>query len=40
MDFNRKENESIIEYEYRICSMKEQIGTWEDVAKILNDALN
>lgn len=40
MDYNIRDGESILEYEYRICSQKEQIGTWEDVAKIINDTLN
>ena len=35
----RLENESDEELIYRVCSAKEQIGTWEDVADILNKLL-
>lgn len=39
MNFSRYANESEDAYIYRICSLKEQIGTWDDVAKILNAEL-
>lgn len=39
VDFSRAKDESDLQYEYRICSLKDQIGTWEDVAQILNNAL-
>lgn len=39
MDFQRLENESEEAYIFRICQMKEEIGTWQQVADILNDAL-
>ena len=35
----RLENESDEELIYRICSAKEEIGTWDDVADILNNIL-
>lgn len=37
MEFKKFENESIDELTFRICSMKDQIGSWNDVAKILNE---
>lgn len=40
MRYQRFENESDDELIYRICSQKEQIGTWQDVADILNDILD
>ena len=40
MEWKRLENESNEELIYRICSAKEQIGTWEDVADVLNELLN
>lgn len=40
MDYVRKENESDQELIYRICKDKELIGSWNDVAKILNELLN
>lgn len=39
MDYKRFVGESEDAYIYRICSMKDAIGTWDDVAKILNDEL-
>ena len=39
MDFKRLENETDEQLVYRICSQKEIIGTWEDVADILNNLL-
>lgn len=39
MDYKRFAGESEDAYIYRICSKKEQIGTWDDVAKILNSEL-
>lgn len=40
MNYSRKENESDEELIYRICSEKEVIGSWQDVADILNKLLN
>ena len=40
MEWKRLENESDEELIYRICLAKEQIGTWEDVADVLNTLLN
>ena len=37
MDWKRFENESDEELIYRICQHKEEIGTWEEVADILNE---
>lgn len=37
MVFKRLENESDEELIYRICSQKDQIGTWEQVKDILNE---
>lgn len=39
-DYKRHENEGVLEYEYRICGCKDQIGTWQDVADLLNEQLN
>ena len=39
MEFKRLENETDEQLVYRICSQKEIIGTWEDVADILNNLL-
>lgn len=36
IEFKRYENETDEELIYRICSQKDQIGTWVDVADILN----
>lgn len=36
MKYNRYENESDEELIYRICSEKESIGSWEDVANVIN----
>lgn len=35
--YKRFENESIDELIYRICQDKEKIGTWQDVANIINE---
>ena len=40
MEFKRYENETDDELIYRICSQKETIGCWQDVADILNDILD
>lgn len=40
MNYKRFENESDEELIYRICSEKETIGSWQDVADILNKLLN
>ena len=40
MIYKRYEGESEEELIYRICEDKDQIGTWSDVADILNDLLN
>lgn len=39
MCYKRNKNETTEEYTYRICSMKEQLGSWEAVAKIINEEL-
>lgn len=39
-EWNRLENESDEELIYRICSQKDTIGCWQDVADILNELLN
>lgn len=39
IELKRLENESDEEVIYRICSQKEQIGSWQDVANILNQIL-
>lgn len=39
MDYKRFAGESEDAYIYRICSKKDLIGTWDDVAKILNAEL-
>ena len=36
IELKRFENESDEELIYRICSMKEQIGSWQDVAGVIN----
>lgn len=38
-DYKRHEDEGVLEYEYRICGCKDQIGTWQDVADLLNEQL-
>ena len=38
-DYKRRKEEGILEYEYRICGYKDQIGTWQDVADLLNEQL-
>ena len=40
MEYKRYENETEDELIYRICSQKDQIGTWKDVRDILNNLLN
>lgn len=40
MQYNRNPGESEDEYVYRVCSLKDEIGTWKDVCDILNDALD
>ena len=40
IDFSRLSDETELQYEYRICSLKDQIGTWHDVADILNNSLH
>lgn len=40
MEYNKRENESDEELIYRICLEKDKIGTWQDVADILNKILN
>lgn len=37
--YRRYEGESPEEYEFRICSQKDQIGTWDDVADIINTTM-
>lgn len=36
MEYKRLENESDEELLYRICSQKDMIGTWQDVANVIN----
>ena len=38
-NYQRYENESNEEVIYRICNEKEQIGSWQRVADILNELL-
>lgn len=38
-DYKRRKEEGMLEYEYRICGYKDQIGTWQDVADLLNEQL-
>ena len=38
-DYKRHEDEGVLEYEYRICGCKDQVGTWQDVADLLNEQL-
>lgn len=40
MGYSRLENESDEELVYRICSQKDAIGTWDDVADVLNELCN
>ena len=40
MDYKRYEGETEDELLYRVCSQKEQIGTWKEVRDILNNVLN
>ena len=35
--YKRFENESTDELIYRICQDKDKIGTWQDVANIINE---
>lgn len=39
-DYSKRCDESEYEYIYRICSLKDCIGTWEDVAEVLNKELH
>lgn len=39
MDYVRNPGETEEEFIYRVCSLKDQIGTWRDVADILNEKL-
>jgi len=39
-EYSRFQDEPILDYELRICSKKKEIGTWDDVADILNKELN
>lgn len=40
MNYIREENESDEELIYRVCSDKDLIGSWQDVANVLNNLLN
>lgn len=40
MKYNRLPNETDTELIYRVCKDREEIGTWQDVADILNPMLN
>ena len=37
--YKKLNNESNLEYQYRISTMKDEIGTWQDVADIINEEL-
>lgn len=37
--YARRADEGEVAYQYRICSMKDSIGTWDDVADLLNETL-
>ena len=37
--YQRYENESPEELIFRICSHKDEIGTWSDVGRVLNELL-
>lgn len=39
-ELKRYEGEDEVSYIYRVCAMKEQIGTWQQVADILNASLD
>ena len=39
-DYKRYDGENEADFILRICAMKDEIGTWQDVADLLNDALN
>ena len=39
-DIPKHENELAEEYIYRVCSQKETIGKWDDVASLLSKELN
>ena len=39
IDFTRRPDESELEYQYRISAQKDMIGTWQDVADIINAEL-
>lgn len=39
MEFTRLPNESKLEFIYRVCDHKTEIGTWDDVRDVLNEAL-
>lgn len=38
--FQRLQGETNEEFIYRVCQKKEEIGTWDDVARLLNELLN
>lgn len=37
MEYERLKNETDAQLFLRICQLKDQIGTWQDVADILNE---
>ena len=37
--YKKLNNESNLEYQYRISTMKDEVGTWQDVADIINEEL-
>lgn len=39
-DYKRYDGEDESDFILRICAMKDKIGTWQDVANLLNDALD
>lgn len=39
-NFHRNPNEGEVEYIFRVCSNKDLIGSWDDIAKLLNKELN
>lgn len=40
IDFTRRPDESDLEYQYRISAQKDVIGTWQDVADVINTELH
>ena len=40
MEYNRLDNESDKDLINRICSEKDNIGSWQDVANVINNPIN